>query len=106
MTAPTVATATAARAGTGGADPMPLPIRLSLLSRSTDVRLQAVARAARPDYPAWLAHVKPVAACTRPVRLAGTIATVENGTGRVLSMVDTKTMPDGVIYKPCGNRRE
>jgi hypothetical protein len=85
---------------------MPTPIRLSLLSRSTDIRLQAVARAARPDYPAWLAHVKPAAGCTRPVRLAGTMATVEAGTGRVLSTVSTAGMPDGVIYKPCGNRRE
>jgi hypothetical protein len=85
---------------------MPTPIRLSLLSRSTDIRLQAVARAARPDYPAWLAHVKPAAGCTRPVRLAGTIATIEGGTGRLLSTVSTAGMPDGTIYKPCGNRRE
>jgi hypothetical protein len=83
----------------------PTPMRLALLSRSTDVRLQAVARAARPDYPAWLAHVRPAAGCTRPVRLAGTIATVEADTGRLLSSVDTASMPDGVIYKPCGNRR-
>jgi hypothetical protein len=84
---------------------MPAPIRLSLLSRSTDIRLQAVARAVRPDYPAWLAHVKSAAGCTRPVRLAGTIATIEADTGRLLSTVDTAGMPDGVIYKPCGNRR-
>jgi hypothetical protein len=73
--------------------------------RSPDLRLQAVARAARPDYPAWLAHVKAAAACARPVRLAGTIATVEAATGRLLAEVSTASMPDGVIYKPCGNRR-
>ena len=53
--------------------------------RSTDLRLQAVARAARPDYEAWLAHVKTASACTRPVRLAGTIATIEVTTGRLLA---------------------
>jgi hypothetical protein len=75
-------------------------------SRSTDIRLQAVARAARPDYPAWLSHVKAAAACTRPVRLAGTIATVDAATGRILTERHTADLPDGVIYKPCGNRRE
>jgi hypothetical protein len=73
--------------------------------RSTDVRLQAVARASQPDYPAWRAHIKPAAGCTRPIRLAGTSLTVEAATGRVLSTLDTASMPDGVIYKPCGNRR-
>ena len=33
-------------------------------ARSADLRLQAVARTARPDYPAWLGHVKAAAACT------------------------------------------
>ena len=65
-----------------------------------------LARAARPDYPAWLSHVKAAAACTRPVRLAGTIATIEAATGRILAQRSTADMPDGVIYKPCGNRRE
>jgi hypothetical protein len=75
-------------------------------ARSADIRLQAVARAARPDYPDWLHHVKAAAACTRPVRLAGTMATVEAATGRIMSARHTADMPDGVIYKPCGNRRE
>ena len=74
-------------------------------ARSTDLRLQAIARAARPDYPAWLGHVK-AAACTRPVRLAGTMATVDAATGRILTERHTTDLPDGVIYKPCGNRRE
>jgi hypothetical protein len=74
--------------------------------RSTDIRRQAVARAARPDYPAWLSHVKAAAACARPVRLAGTIATIEAATGRILAETSTAGMPDGVIYKPCGNRRQ
>ncbi|WP_203779416.1 replication initiator [Paractinoplanes rishiriensis] len=73
--------------------------------RSPHLHEQAIARAARPDYPAWLAHVKPAAACTRPIRLAGTMTTVEAATGRLLAERHTADMPDGVIYKPCGNRR-
>jgi Replication initiator protein, pSAM2 len=83
-----------------------LALRLQWMTRSADVRQQAIARAARPDYPAWLTHVKAASACTRPVRLAGTIATIEAATGRILAEVSTAGMPDGVIYKPCGNRRE
>jgi hypothetical protein len=86
-----------------GAD---LALRMQWMTRSADVRQQAIARAARPDYPAWLSHVKAASACTRPVRLAGTIATIEAATGRILSEASTAGMPDGVIYKPCGNRRE
>ncbi|WP_245922777.1 replication initiator [Paractinoplanes atraurantiacus] len=74
--------------------------------RSADLHQQAIARAARDDYPAWLTHVKAASACTRPVRLAGTIATIEAATGRLLAERSTADMPDGVIYKPCGNRRE
>ena len=80
--------------------------RLHWLHRSADLRHQAVARAARPDFDAWLSHVKPASACTRPVRLAGTVATIEAATGRLLAEKSTADMPDGVIYKPCGNRRE
>ncbi|MDQ7904832.1 plasmid replication initiator protein [Phytohabitans sp. ZYX-F-186] len=82
-----------------------LALRLEWLSRSTDVRRQAVARAARPDFEAWLSHVQPASACMRPIRLAGTSLTLEAGTGRVLATVDTAGLPDGVIYKACGNRR-
>jgi hypothetical protein len=39
------------------------------------------------------------------VRLAGSIDTIEAGTGRLIDSVHTATMPDGIIYKPCGNRR-
>jgi hypothetical protein len=97
------------------AEPVGVP---AWYQQSSDVRLQAVARAARPDFDTWLGHVRSAAACTRPVRLAGTIATVEPAgrgefgaskvaaeTYRLLSEVSTADMPDGVIYKPCGNRR-
>jgi len=89
----------------------PNPTTLTWLARSPFIEDQALARAASPDYPRWLAHVRPAAGCTRPIRLSGTIETVvktgdgADATYRWISTVDTATsMPDGVIYKPCGTR--
>ena len=76
---------------------------------ATDTREHWLARAARPDLAAWLDHVKPAAGCTSPIRLAGDIFTVrvnrQSGHWAILSSVSTADMPDGAIYKPCGNRR-
>jgi len=66
---------------------------------------QAIRRAGQPGYLTWLDHVRSAAGCTRPIRLAGTLDTVSAGTGVRLRRVDTASMPDGVIYKACGNRR-
>jgi len=65
----------------------------------------AFARAVQPGYFDWLSHVWPAAGCVNPVRLRGTSMTVDASTGEVLRQVDTADLPDGVIYKPCGNRR-
>ncbi|MGP3965373.1 replication initiator [Nonomuraea sp. 3N208] len=65
----------------------------------------ALERAARPDYPAWLRHVESAASCTQPIRLHGNLATVDARTGEILAHRHTSTLPDGVIYKACGNRR-
>jgi hypothetical protein len=107
VTVSTLSTApeTSVSGGVPYAEP-PLALRLEWLRRSALLSNQAVARAARDDFPAWLLHVKSASACVRPVRLAGTIATVEAATGRLLAERSTADMPDGVIYKPCGNRRE
>ncbi|GGL09790.1 replication initiator [Mangrovihabitans endophyticus] len=100
---PPVAPGTVAASGTTAcAEPVTVP---AWWRHSTDLHRQAVARAARPDYDAWLAHVQSASACTRPVRLAGTIATIEATTGRLLAQRSTRDMPDGAIYKRCGNRR-
>jgi hypothetical protein len=66
---------------------------------------QALARATRPDYFAWLEHIKAAAGCTRPIRLSGSLSTVEATTGRLLNDRHTDTLPDAAIYKACGNRR-
>jgi hypothetical protein len=62
-------------------------------------------RAQDPNYFDWLRHVTPAAGCTRPIRLAGETMTADARTGELLSLVDTARMPDGVLYKACGNRR-
>ncbi|MET7373524.1 replication initiator [Micromonospora arida] len=62
-------------------------------------------RATQPDYFGWLEHVRAAAGCTRPIRLAGQLLTVEQSTGRVLDQRHTDAMPDAAIYTACGNRR-
>ncbi|AXH90430.1 replication initiator [Micromonospora aurantiaca] len=65
----------------------------------------AFQRATQPDYFGWIEHVRAAAGCTRPIRLAGSLHTVEPATGRVLDSRHTDAMPDAAIYKACGNRR-
>jgi hypothetical protein len=65
----------------------------------------ALARAARDDYPAWLAQTTATGGCSRPVRLHGQVHHVDPATGEVLSTLHTEDLPDGVIYTACGDRR-
>jgi hypothetical protein len=69
----------------------------------TDERIFAGLHSA--GYDAWLGHVWHAAACTRPIRLRGDIRHIDPATGELLRTIPTIGMPDGVIYKPCGNRR-
>ena len=74
--------------------------------RPVTARDHAAVRAAQPDFWPWLDHVTPAGECTQPIRLAGEVHTVEADTGRILATRTTADMPDGVLYKACGNRRE
>lgn len=65
----------------------------------------AIHRAASPGYRRWLDHVSSVHGCERPIRLAGHLHTINPTTGEVLSSRSTESLPDGVIYVPCGDRR-
>jgi hypothetical protein len=64
----------------------------------------ALARAG-DGYFTWLDHIWHAAACTRPIRLRGHVKHIDPDTGELLPTVTTDTMPDEVMYKPCGNRR-
>ncbi|MEV4321475.1 replication initiator [Microbispora rosea] len=71
----------------------PLFARDSALTRAGD------------GYYTWLDHIWSAAGCSAPVRLHGQVLTVDPHTGQLLSTLPTSTLPDGVIYKACGNRR-
>jgi len=79
------------------------------LPRGYTATAQALHRAGTdPNVFAWLDHIQPAAGCTHPIRLVGTSYTVERtgpDSARVLDARSTEDMPDGVIYKSCGNRR-
>ncbi|WP_051802541.1 replication initiator [Actinocatenispora sera] len=65
----------------------------------------AIERAASGDVEAWLGHVRSAAGCSNPVRLTGSIDRIDAATGALLGTTSTQDMPDGAIYKACGNRR-
>ncbi|RZQ63414.1 replication initiator [Amycolatopsis suaedae] len=62
-------------------------------------------RASDPGYGWWLSHVMPAAACSQPVRLRVAAQWLDND-GRVTE-VDriSDSMPDGMLYVACKNRR-
>ncbi|MEU0156760.1 replication initiator [Micromonospora fulviviridis] len=62
-------------------------------------------RACDPRVFDWLEHVQAAAGCSHPIRLSGEVAAIDRATGRLLASVSTADLPDGEIYKPCGNRR-
>ena len=67
---------------------------------------EVIARAASTaDYTGWLDHTASAGGCLRPVQLRGESHIVSERTGRIISTRHTDDMPDGVIYKACGNRR-
>ncbi|MEU7916982.1 MULTISPECIES: replication initiator, partial [Actinomycetes] len=44
--------------------------------------------------------------CSHPVKLSGSSMTVDTTTGEVVSEYHSADAPMGVLYRPCGNRRE
>jgi hypothetical protein len=63
-------------------------------------------RASSDNLNRWLAHTASTRGCHRPVRLTGSIHTVDTTTGEILQTRHTASdMPDGVLYVPCGDRR-
>ena len=59
-----------------------------------------------PDaYDRWLDHIWPAAGCSHPIRLGGQLHRIDPATGEILTTTPTSALPDGVIYKACGNRR-
>jgi hypothetical protein len=53
-------------------------------------------------YERWVERAR---GCERPVRLAGMSSDVDPQSGEVVRQFTTEGEPDGVLLKPCGNRR-
>jgi hypothetical protein len=51
------------------------------------------------------AQVRHAGYCTRPVRLTGRTLTVDETSGEVQRVFDTRDQPDGMLLKACGSRR-
>jgi hypothetical protein len=71
--------------------------------RSLDAEL--LDRATRGDYQQWLGTALGAGGCVRPIRLRGTVRSVDTATGELLRDLDTENLPDKAIYVPCGDRR-
>lgn len=52
----------------------------------------------------FCAQVRGARCCRHPVRLSGKITGPVDGGGKIL--FDTRSLPDGVLLKACGSRRE
>jgi len=83
----------------------PVLIDTGTRANARTLRAELLDRAIRSDYHQWLAGTAAAHGCTRPVRLHGTIRDLDPATGEVLHTLDTDTLPDRVIYAPCGDRR-
>lgn len=94
---------TAARSGFGGHGPdSPLdlgdlaPVELaSMLGRLGDGSMPALAEA-----------LAKAGNCAHPIRLAGRSETIDLRTGEIVDQFRAADEPLGLLYKPCGNRRE
>jgi hypothetical protein len=73
-------------------------------NRRTFADTSALDRAGE-GYFAWLDHIWSAAGCQHPVRLHGDLRVIDPRTGELLRAATTDDMPDGLIYKACGNRR-
>jgi hypothetical protein len=58
------------------------------------------------DFTAWEDEFAPAGGCSHPVRLRGGVSAIDLLTGEAVPVFDSADTPDGVIYVPCGNRRE
>jgi hypothetical protein len=58
------------------------------------------------DFTEWDQQFAPAGGCSHPVRLRGGVSAVDLLTGEAVPVFDSTDQPGGVIYVPCGNRRE
>jgi hypothetical protein len=66
---------------------------------------ELLSRIGQDGYAEWLTHTAAAQGCSHPVRLRGEITHIDPATGELIRRAATDTMPDNVIYTPCGTRR-
>src|SRR5262245_426708 len=81
------------------------PLHQSVAMADSGLLASALARAARDDYPAWLAQAAATGGCSRPVGLSGQIPHIDPAPGGILRHPTRDNATDGVIYTACGDRR-
>ena len=58
------------------------------------------------DFAAWERQLATANACSRPIRLRGTISAINLQTGELATAYSTDAEPGRVLHVACGNRRE
>lgn len=67
---------------------------------------EILARAGDPEaFEAWKQRAQSTGWCRNPVRLVGSSARVNSGTGEIVSTFSSATLPDRTLLKACGHRR-
>jgi hypothetical protein len=57
------------------------------------------------DFTAWERQLSSAGACSRPIRLRGSVTAIDLATGEAATTYSTATEPNGVLHVACGNRR-
>ncbi|MGF0115455.1 replication initiator [Promicromonospora sp. Marseille-Q5078] len=96
-------TATATEEGFWGHSPE-VPLDLADLTGAQAAGI--LGRLADRSMPALSETVARVGNCSHPVRLVGRSDTVDTRTGEIVETFRSADQPLGMLYKPCGNRRE
>ncbi|MGY4644419.1 replication initiator [Cellulomonas sp. URHB0016] len=81
-------------------------VPLDLGDRAPAAVSTMVGRLADKSWTALADTLTAVGNCSRPVRLVGRADTIDTGTGEVVETFRSVDQPLGMLYKPCGNRRE
>ncbi|WP_159795431.1 replication initiator [Puerhibacterium puerhi] len=98
-----MAVAETVSAGFGGHSPDE-PLDLGALTPAAAASI--VGRLTDKTMPALADTLARVGNCSHPVRLVGRSDTVDTRTGEVVETFASADQPLGMLYKPCGNRRE
>jgi hypothetical protein len=67
---------------------------------------KARGRSLRSTLEAFSETAAAVGYCSHPVKLSGSSMTVDTTTGEVVGQFSSDDAPMGLLYRPCGNRRE